>query len=357
MAYTPSENVKKKERDYYAHLYNNNPGEFSSDYIDKANKALADIENRGEFKYNPATDIGYQSARKQYTQGGQQAMKDTLGTATELTGGYDNSYAQTAAQQTYNKYMGELAALMPQYEGQAYDRYITEGQQMKDYLGILNNALDRDYARYQDKVNAYNAETDRLYADLMDERDLDYGAYIDQRNYDYQAAQDAIANDQWERTFAHNTAMDEAAAKTAQTNADTDYLKALAGDDEGFYTYTGNVDGRSVFYRDGKEYTYDVGVNPYTGKINPDVKGKDGKVDESKVFSNGYQPNNVKGKKLKETGYKSDDNGVLQNIYTTGDGHYWLWDGKSNAYEEVENPEMDRSDLTSKVKKYRGYTM
>ena len=91
------------------------------------------------------------------------------------------------------------------------------------------------------------------------------------------------------------------------------------------------------FYYDGKLRTYDVGINPYTSTTNPDIKNG--------TFGNGYQPNNIGGKKLKETGYEDDRNGKWQNIYTTGDGHYWVWNGRLNEYEEVENPEIDRAAL------------
>ena len=212
MAYVKSDDVQKREKDYYDYLKNNNPGEFSSEYTDKANAALAEIENMGDFKYNPATDIGYQAARKQYTAGGQQAMKDTLGTATELTGGYDNSYAQVAAQQTFNNYMSELANLMPQFEQQAYGRFNDKRNQQIDYYGILENARQRAYNEHMDAVNRYNMEADRLYGLYSDAYNKDYTAYrdsvADQQYADefaYRQGQDAIANDQWEREFAYTT--------------------------------------------------------------------------------------------------------------------------------------------------------
>ena len=100
--------------------------------------------------------------------------------------------------------------------------------------------------------------------------------------------------------------------------------------------YSGvNSDGKSVFYRDGKEYTFEKGINPYTGTKNADAKNG--------TFSNGYQPDNVGGKKLSKSGYTATVNGVTQNVWQTteytrrGDKtHYWVWDGTKNAYEEVE---------------------
>ncbi|MBQ3182526.1 MAG: hypothetical protein IJB57_02550 [Clostridia bacterium] len=337
MAYTQSDKVNKAEKDYYSHIYGNKPGAFSSENTEKANAALKAYEDRGEFKYDPATDSGYQAARKQYTEGGKQAMKDTLGTATELTGGYDNSYAQIAAQQTYNKYMGELAALMPQYEQQAYGRYQNEGQQMIDYYGILKNAEAQDYAMHRDKVGDFNAEADRLYGVYADEKNFDYGGYIDDRNYKYQVEQDAIANDQWERTFAHQKAQDDAAAVAAQTNAQADYYSALAKYNDSlaesepvFYEYAGEITddyGKRTgtrFYYDGREVEYDVGINPYTSTVNPDAKNG--------TFKNGYQPDNVGGEKLSKTGETDVVNGRTQNIWQTSDGTRYIWDGSQNAY-------------------------
>lgn len=358
MAYVKSEDVKKREQDYYAYLKNNNPGEFSSEYTDKANAALADIENMGEFKYNPATDVGYQAARKQYTAGGQQAMKDTLGAATELTGGYDNSYAQVAAQQTFNRYMSELANMMPQFENQAYGRYQDQRNQKIDYYGIMENARQRAYNEHMDKVNRYNAEADRLYGLYGDAYNADYTAYRDSVADQQYADQWALTQEQWE----HDKAMDNASATAAQTSAEADYYKALAEYEDGlageeplFYEYagdekddSGNIIGKN-FYYNGKLRNYDVGINPYTNTRNDDAKNG--------TFSNGYQPDNVGGKKLSKTGYQTDDNGKLQNIYTTNDGHYWLWNGVANEYEEVENPEPDRTALTSKTKKQKGLTM
>lgn len=39
-----------------------------------------------------------------------------------LTGGYASSYAQTASQQAYDRYMQELAELMPELESSARQR-------------------------------------------------------------------------------------------------------------------------------------------------------------------------------------------------------------------------------------------
>jgi hypothetical protein len=104
------------------------------------------------------------------------------------------------------------------------------------------------------------------------------------------------------------------------------------------FTYSGtDENGKSVFYRDGKQYTFEAGINPYTGTKNTDAKNG--------TFSNGYQPDNIGGKKLSKTGYTATVNGVTQNVWKTErkidsgrsvETKYYVWDGTKNAYEEVE---------------------
>ncbi len=337
MSYVQNDKVTKAENDYYTYTKNNKPGEFASEYTDRAKAALDDYTEHGDFKYDPATDSGYQAARKQYTAGGRQAMKDTLGVATELTGGFDNSYAQVAAQQAYNGYMSELAALMPEFESRAYGRWQDEGQRKLDYYTAFKAAEADDYGRYRDKVADYHTEADRLYGIYGNERSFDYGKY-----------QDNVANDQWERTFAHQQAKDNAAAATAQTNAEANYYEAfakynnsLADNAPTFYEYAGAItddDGERTgtrFYYDGKEKKYDLGVNPYTNTTNPDVKNG--------TFDNGYQPDSIGGKKLIETKYEpinlyGKDQKIFKTVDFKRDGDivkYYIWNGKENRYVDI----------------------
>lgn len=82
--------------------------------------------------------------------------------------------------------------------------------------------------------------------------------------------------------------------------------------------------GNAVWYIDGKEVIRPQGANPYTGSVNPDTKNG--------TFSNGYQPNNINGKKLSKSGITDYMNGVQQNVWKTPDGKLWIWDGTQNKY-------------------------
>ena len=60
------------------------------------------VLNRSPFTYDMNEDMLYQQYKDSYTRQGKLAMQDTMGQAAALTGGYGNSYATTAGQQTYN---------------------------------------------------------------------------------------------------------------------------------------------------------------------------------------------------------------------------------------------------------------
>lgn len=95
---------------------------------------------------------------------------------------------------------------------------------------------------------------------------------------------------------------------------------------KGTYTY---VDNNS-----GKKTTLDAGVNPYTGGVHKDLLDKYGQYNSSKSFSNGYQPNNVGGKKLSKFDTVPDGAKAGQTVWKAN-GKYYIWFGEDNDYVEV----------------------
>lgn len=98
----------QKVQDTYARLQetlNGKPGAFQSTFTDRLNNIYDQIMNRDKFNYNFNADPMYQYYKDQYTAAGRNAMRDTMGQASALTGGYSNSYAQTAGQQQYQNYL------------------------------------------------------------------------------------------------------------------------------------------------------------------------------------------------------------------------------------------------------------
>lgn len=83
-------------------------------------------------------------------------------------------------------------------------------------------------------------------------------------------------------------------------------------------------------YDSGK---YAVNTAYYQGDLNSDA--------QYGTFSNGYQPDNIGGQKLKDSGKKmkittTDRYGktqkLTQTVWKTADGRKWYWDGRYNKY-------------------------
>ena len=106
---------------------------------------LNEYLSRGPFKYDVNSDALYQQYKNQYMRQGNLAMRDTIGQASALTGGYGNSYAESAGQAAYNQYLGALNDKIPELYQLAYDRYDREGQQLRDAYELL-------YGRERDAV-------------------------------------------------------------------------------------------------------------------------------------------------------------------------------------------------------------
>lgn len=93
----------------------------------------------------------YQSMKDLYEMNGKNAMKDVLGEIAARTGGYASSYASAAAQEQYQSYMAQLAALAEQMYGNERNNMLSEVNQM-------GNRLDSDISRRQaTNMNLYNA--------------------------------------------------------------------------------------------------------------------------------------------------------------------------------------------------------
>lgn len=206
---TAYQNLIGQAWDTLQQLQANKPGEYSysADY-GIANDYLNQYQNRDPFSYDFNSDALYQQYKDQYIQQGQMAMMDTMGQAAAMTGGYGNSYAQTAGQQAYNQYLNQLNEIMPELYQMAYDRYTQEGQELLNMYEIYMDRESDNYSRYldsvdlwnQDVTNARNNYTD-LYNEYTDAYDMDYTQKETERQWTYQEDRDKVEDDQWQQEF------------------------------------------------------------------------------------------------------------------------------------------------------------
>ena len=184
------------------------PGAYQSQWQGQMQDVLGQIRDREPFLYDVNSDALYQQVAQNYRQQGRQAMMDTMGQAAAMTGGYGNSYAQTAGQQAYNQYLTGLTQLVPQYQQMAFQRYQAEGEDLLNRYNLLAQQEGMAYDRYRDDLDRYDRELSRLqsaydsernydYNRFVDDRDFGYGKYMDQLNHQYQLDRDQIADDRW----------------------------------------------------------------------------------------------------------------------------------------------------------------
>ena len=267
---------KKKEDEYYQTASVLGSNEEKAAFRSRAmNDAMEKILNREKFSYDVNGDALYKNYADNYTRNGKLAMKDTVGQVTALTGGYGNSYAQTAGQQVYNGYMQELAGKVPELMQLARSMYDAEGADLMNRYNMLADAENRDYNRSIDERN-YNyqlgrdAISDARYTDELayargrdaiaderyaDERDYARGRdaiaddrYIDERDYargrdsiedakwwssfQYQKDRDDVADRHWQDTFDYNKDRDKVADDQWQKGYDRQLERDRIGDEQ-----------------------------------------------------------------------------------------------------------------------------
>lgn len=138
---------------------------YNSPYQQQIADLLAQIQGRGEFKYDFNADPIYQQYKDRYTQAGKMANMDAQANAAALTGGYGNSWAQTVGQQQQQRYMQQLNDIIPDLHEYNYGIWSDQNDWLMDQLGL-----------YQDLDN------------------IEYNRFLDQREWDYMLQQAALAS-------------------------------------------------------------------------------------------------------------------------------------------------------------------
>ena len=139
---------------------------YDSRYDEQIRSLYEQLTSRGSFRYDSATDPLYQQYRQSYVQLGQNAMRDTMGQAAALTGGYGSSYAQSVGQQQYDAYLRRLADVLPETYGMALQSWQAEGQDLQRRYSAAAALEQSDYERYLNELAQYDRRLDRARSDL-----------------------------------------------------------------------------------------------------------------------------------------------------------------------------------------------
>lgn len=173
------------------------PGAYNSQYTNKLNSLQDSILNYGAFNYDYNKDNKYQAYAKEYGRLGNLARQNTLGDLASNTGGYASSYATSAANEAQNDYNRQLAAMIPQLEETAYNRWMDQYNRNVTNYGLVKEADDTAYGKYRDTVT-----------DGQWKFGQDWNKYSYNKNYDYQQNRDSITDKQWKDQFSWQKKMD-----------------------------------------------------------------------------------------------------------------------------------------------------
>ena len=145
----------------------------SQKYEPYYDKLLDSLVNREAYSYDPDSDPVYQSYLSQYNREGDRAMRDAMGAAAGMTGGYTNSAAVTAGAQQRQYWQDKLMDRIPELEANAYNRYLGEYDMNRNALdavmGLDTQQFNREYGVNRD-----------LYDDIMENRELNRQRYADE---------------------------------------------------------------------------------------------------------------------------------------------------------------------------------
>ena len=127
--------------------------DYSTSYDGEIQRLYEQIVSRPAFRYDPGSDPLYRSYRDQMVSEGSRAMRDTVGQAAALTGGYGSSYAESVGQQQYGLYLQKLGQAMPELYKAAFDRYSAEGDALRADFDMAKGLADSEYGRRRDRFN------------------------------------------------------------------------------------------------------------------------------------------------------------------------------------------------------------
>ena len=337
---------------------------FEWDNSESYQQRLNDLLNREAFSYDINADELYQQYKDMYQKQGQRAMKDAMGRAAALSGGYGNSYAQSVGQQAYAQSLEGLTDRSMQLYQMAWDRYNQEGQNLLNNLGVLGDDYNRKYGEYGDTykrlLDKYGIASDTYYKghELYNQnRQINNDLLQKEFDNDMSILDRNDSNEKWksEEKNNHNWLVTDRNDKIASTEYDIQKQNEKAAADAeqaeadlyaaNTWENTGVIDPETgdVTYvnGNGKRETFGRNVNPHTNSVNPDLKYNDNEKYTNDLITRSYQPTSVlepdgtrSGLTFPEGGLEYDVQGnrKYEPIFVSDSGNYYVWDDRNNEY-------------------------
>lgn len=226
--YQKSESLESAEKDV-EDWERKNPEAYKSKYSEEIERVLNAILDREEFDYNLSSDPLYEQYKELYVLNGKKAMMDTMGNSTALTGGYGNSYAQSAGNQAYEEYLTQLNDIVLDLRDRAYEEYKYEGDKLISDVSLLRSLDGDDYEKYLNELERYYEDGNYLLQKLSSMTDSEFDAFKAElegwesdRKYAFEQYQDKLDREEFEKELAFK----KAEAQRDQANEDRNYALA-----------------------------------------------------------------------------------------------------------------------------------
>ncbi len=171
--YTESQKVKDAFDSYNSYKNSQKPNDYSFSDSDLLKATENKYFNTPDFSYDIQSDPLYNQYKQIYVSEGKKAMENAIGNASSLTGGYSNSYAQSAGMSAYNERLDKLNDILPKLYETAYSHYENELDRLESQLSYLSNKNKSEYSRYLDNYNFYTDEVNALRKLYLNEYDND----------------------------------------------------------------------------------------------------------------------------------------------------------------------------------------
>lgn len=127
------------------------PGNYTSQYKDKIDGVMGQLDGMKDFSYDPTRDAAYEQYKNSYTRQAKLANENAQANASAISGGYGSSYGTQA---------GQSSATNSLYS-QALNQYTQKKSDLQNQLSGYQQAEAQDYEKYQ--TNYQNWENQRNY--------------------------------------------------------------------------------------------------------------------------------------------------------------------------------------------------
>lgn len=326
---------------------------YTSKYDPQIDALLSEILTREDFSYDAESDPLFGQYSKIYNREGERAMRDTLAEAAAGAGGM-NTYAIAAANQARNYYASQLNDRIPELYQLAYEMYLQDKESKIQDLGLLSDMDDKQYSRYRDTMKDWRADKDFAYGVFKDavaqdnwEKTFDHNQSVDNRNYANQnywaekewsaSEQDKAKDEVWKLISLGVTPSADLVAKAGMSQTDIDL--AIAAANAGGKGSTGSTDGNGYTGSgNGSTGGYTgVDVGESKSDVSDEIKKKAASYTDNDALNDyltrQYQAGNITEEEMGKLYLENETPSLSDRNWSAGNdgGVNWFWGIDNNA--------------------------